>query len=144
MNYQNPTVDDFKLRYARDFPFNNVDPLLGVTDADIANAFQITNVQINAELFPSQDVYTLAYLSLAAHYLVTSLQHASVGIGGYSFAETSKSVGSVSQSFAVPQWMLENPLFHGLATTNYGALYLQWILPAFTGRVYSIPGSTRP
>lgn len=144
MGYQNPTVDDFKAYFTRDFPYN-ADPNLGVTDSDIAKAFGQTNMAINPVLFSTQGNYTIGYQLLAAHYLVTDLRMSSQGLSGqYAWMETSKSVGSVSQGFSIPPYILENPFFAMLSRTNYGAKYLELIIPLLYGAVGVVPGSTRP
>jgi len=142
--YNNPTVTEFKEYYYRDFPYG-VDPDTSVLDQDIAKAYGQTNVNINQALFSSQDDYTIGYLLLAAHFLVVDLRMSSQGISGaYSWIQTSKSAGSVSSGFQIPQRILDNPEFAMLTQTNYGAKYLQLLLPRLTGQMYSVQGSTRP
>lgn len=144
MAYSNPTIAEFKTYFARAFPFGT-DPETSVTDVDIANAFLMTNTQINPELFCDQSSYTLGYLNLSAHYLVLNMRSSSQGLQGqFAFLEQSKTVGSVSQSFAIPDRILDNPYWSIFMKTNYGALYLQMILPGLTGQIYVVAGSTRP
>lgn len=144
MFYTNPTVADFKAYYFRDFPYGtNIST--SVTDADINKAFGQANINISQELFATQETYNIGYLLLAAHYLVVDLRMSSQGINGqYSFLEQSKSVGSVSQSFAIPQRILDDPYFSMLSRTNYGAKYLEIIIPQLAGNVFVVYGSTRP
>lgn len=133
--YLNPTIAEFKAYFFRDFPYGT-DINTSVTDADINKAFSQTNVNISQGLFQNQETYQIGYLLLAAHYLVTDLRMSSQGLSGqYNWAETSKSVGSVSQSFAIPQGILDNPYFAMLARTNYGAKYLELIVPLLAGNV---------
>jgi hypothetical protein len=142
--YSNPTVSEFKTYFTRDFPYS-ADPNVGVTDTDIARAFGQTNMNVNPALFPTQGDYTIGYLLLAAHYLVIDLRMASQGISGQpSWLETSKSVGSVSQSFAVPQKIMDNPYLALLSKTNYGGKYLELILPQLAGAVFPTYGRTLP
>lgn len=144
MAYTNPTVADFKAYFFRDFPFGD-DPETSVTDADITKAFGQTDVNINQALFSSQASYNIGYLLLAAHYLVTDMTMSTQGLNGqYSFLEQSKSVGSVSQSFAIPQYILDYPYMAMLTKTNYGAKYVQLLLPQLAGNMFSVHGSTRP
>lgn len=144
MAYQNPSVQDFKDYFFRDFPYGT-DINENVLDQDIAKAFGQTNININQGLFADQGSYTIAYLLLAAHYLVIDLRMSSQGINGqYSFLEQSKTVGSVSQAFAIPQRVLDDPYWAMLAKTNYGAKFLQLVLPQMAGQVFIAPGSTRP
>lgn len=144
MSYVFPSVLTFKDYFFRDFPYGE-DPATSVLDADINKAYGQANVNINQNLFSSQADFTIGYLLLAAHFLVVDLRMSSQGISGtYAWVATSKSVGSVSESFQVPQRILDNPEFAMLAQTNYGAKYLQLLLPRLTGQVFSVLGSTRP
>ncbi len=144
MAYVNPTIAEFKIYFQRDFPFGS-DIASQVTDADLEKAYGQAAVNINQALFNSQNAYRICYLLLWAHYLVVDLRMSSQGINGqYSFLEQSKSVGSVSQSFAIPQRILENPYMAMLTKTNYGAKYLELVLPSLTGQVFIAYGSTRP
>lgn len=144
MAYVNPTVSDFKAYFTRDFPYG-ADPAEKVTDHDIEKAIGQTDVNINSALFSGQASYSIGYLLLTAHYLVVDLRMSSQGLNGqYAFLEQSKSVGSVSQSFAIPEWVNQNPYAAMLTKTNYGAKYLELILPAIAGAVYATPGATLP
>ncbi len=144
MAYLNPSIPDFKAYFVRDFPYST-DPNAGVMDADINKAYGQASININPNLFASQSTYTIGYLLLAAHYLVTDLRMSSQGLNGqYSWVETSKSVGSVSQSFSVPQKIMDNPYLAMLSRTNYGAKYLELIIPQLAGAVFPTAGRTLP
>lgn len=144
MAYSNPTIDDFKNYFTRDFPYG-IDPNTSVLDADIGKAFGQVNFALNPALFTSQENYTLGYLWLAAHWLVTDLRASSQGISGqYNWLESSKSVGSVSEGFSIPDRIMQNPLFAMYSKSNYGSKYLQLLLPALTGQVFIAPGRTKP
>ncbi len=149
MSYQNPSIADFKSYYPRDFPFqpDDVDPDLDkyIQDADIEKAFGQTDININQAQWDSQGAYAIGYNLLAAHYMVIDLRMASQGIRGqYSWMEQSKSVGSVSASYAIPQRILDDPYFAMLTQTNYGAKYLQLLLPRLSGQVFIVAGRTTP
>jgi hypothetical protein len=145
MPFNNPTVAEFKDYWYRDFPYGT-DPDTSVLDKDITKAFGQTNVNINQNLFSNQEDYTIGYMLLAAHYLVIDLQMASQGVsgGGFSWLTTSKSVGSVSEGFQIPQRILDDPNMAMLSQTLYGAQYLQLLLPRLTGNMFNVYGSTRP
>ncbi len=144
MAYNNPSVADFKAYFYRDFPYGT-DMDTDVLDQDITKCFQQTNFNINQALFSDQSSYTVGYLLLAAHYLVVDLRMSSQGLNGqYSFLEQSKSVGQVSQSFAIPQRIQDDPYMAMLMKTNYGAKYLELILPGLSGQIFISYGSTRP
>lgn len=141
MAYSNPSVTDFKSYFFRDFPFGT-DLNQNVLDADIANAMQMTNININQGLFSEQANYTVGYFLLTAHYLVMNLRQSSQGINGqFAFLEQSKGAGSISTSVAIPQRILDNPNWSMLMKTNYGAQYIQILLPGLTAQMYSVPGN---
>jgi hypothetical protein len=144
MAYLNPTIDDFKTYFFRDFPYGT-DPAISILDQDIANSYQEVNVNVNPDLFANQENYSLGYLLLSAHFLVLNIRSSSQGISGqFSWNQNSKSVGSVSESFSIPQRILDNPEFAMLSKTNYGARFLQIILPQLSGQIFNAFGSTRP
>lgn len=144
MAYSNPSVADFKSRFVRDFPYGT-DIATTILDQDIANAFQMSNVNMNPDIWSDQASYTMGYLLLSAHFLVVNLQTSSQGIAGqYSFLQQSHSVGSVSESFAIPQKILDNPYFASLAKTGYGAQYLQLLLPRLVGQSITVAEMTKP
>lgn len=144
MAYDNPSVADFKSYFNRDFPYGT-DPNTSVLDSDIGKAFQMTNINVNQGLFGYQASYTVGYMLLSAHYLVMNLRASSQGINGqFNFLEQNKSVASVAQSFAIPQRILDNPDWAILCKTNYGAQFIQIILPQLAGNMFTVLGSTRP
>lgn len=144
MAYTNPSIPDFKAYFNRDFPYSE-DVNVGVTNWDLEKAFVQATMNINPSLFESQITYNVGFLLLWAHYLVVDLRMSSQGVNGqYSWIESSKSVGSVSQSFTVPQQILNNPYFAMLTKTNYGAKYVEVLLPLLVGQVFVVPGRTLP
>lgn len=144
MAFLNPTIDDFKNYFIRDFPYGT-DMNTSILDQDIANAYQETLVNINQGLFADQASYNIGYLLLSAHFLVLNIQSSSQGIAGqFNWNQTSKSVGSVSEAFDIPQRIKDNPEFAWLSKTNYGARYLMLILPQLSGMMFNAFGSTRP
>lgn len=114
-----------------------------IQDADIMRAFNEAKVNFNAALFGDGDTVKMVFLYLAAHYLVIDLNNAMnpLGMGFMGFTQ-SKSVGSVSESYAVPQWMLNNAILSQYATTGYGRKYLSLIQPYLVGNIIFIPGRT--
>lgn len=144
MAYANPSVADFKSFFDRDFPYGT-DQETTVLDSDIAKAFQFTNVNMNEGLFGYQASYNIGYMLMSAHYLVMNLRASSQGINGqFNFLEASKSVASVAQAFSIPQRILDNPDWSILCKTNYGAQFIQLVLPQLAGNMFTVLGSTRP
>jgi hypothetical protein len=144
MAYLNPSVDDFKTRFVRDFPFGTVAESQ-VTDNDITIAMEAAIAFINPNLFQSQQFYTQNILLLSAHYLCMNLQASGQGMSGsFNWQEVGKGAGSVSQSFAIPDRILENPQYAWLSKTFYGAQFLFNILPALCGQMMTLFAVTNP
>lgn len=114
-----------------------------IQDTDIMRAFKEANVNFNAGLFGDDNTIKMVFLYLAAHYLVIDLNNAMnpLAMGFMGFTQ-SKSVGSVSESYAVPQWMLNNAILSQYAQTGYGRKYLSLIQPYLVGNIIFIPGRT--
>lgn len=132
--YTLPSVSDFKTYYHRDFPFGpNPNE---VNDADVTNAMQDANVNMNQNLFGDQTSFTSGFLALSAHYLVMNLRASAQGIAGnFPWLTSSKAVGSVSEGISIPQRLLDNPYFAFLAKTYYGNKYLMFVIPSLSGQV---------
>lgn len=148
MAYQYPTTDEFKSYFDRDFPFAGAgepDDMSKVRDKDIDRAFDEARVNINPNLFNDEKSFQIAFMYLAAHYLVNDLITASQGIGSnYSWLTSSKSVGSVSESYAIPDSVLKNPRFAYFSTTRYGAKYLSLIWSRLVGNIRIFRATTTP
>lgn len=139
--YDDPDVDDFKAYFVRDFPYG--DDLNYVLDVDINNAILDTKVFFNTDLASDQASYTLYFLLLTAHFLVTNLRNSSQGIAGqYSFLQNSRAVGSVSEGIQIPERIQQNAELMMLTKTNYGAKFLMMVLPQLVGQVFNARGHT--
>lgn len=142
MAYDYPSVADFKAYFQRDFPYGT-DPATSVLDIDITKAMSEANFNFNSSFYATQENFNIGFLYLTAHYLVTDLRASSQGISGqFTWLESSKSVGSVSQSFSIPQRIMDDPNFAWLMKTNYGAKYLMLLLPQMVGNMFSVCGRT--
>lgn len=137
-----PTTFDFKAYFDRDFPYGTTQET--VMDSDILKGLQDAKITINQGLFGSQPAYQVGFLNLAAHFMVLSLKASSGGLQGQaSWLQTSRAVGSVSESITVPQRILDNPEFAALSKTGYGMKYLLMILPLLSGQIFTVRGGTR-
>ncbi len=144
MNYNNPTIQEFKDNFQRDFPFGT-DIQTSILDSDIGKAFGESNYWINQGLFDKQEDFTLGYMWLAAHFLTESIRASSQGIAGrYNWVEASKSVSGVSSSYSIPQKILDSPFLSMLSRTTYGAKYLFMIMPQLYGNIATVRGRTHP
>lgn len=143
MPFDLPVVADFKDAFDRDFPFD-ADMNLGVRDKDITTAISDASYACNQDLFPDQTTFTRAFLLLTAHSLVVNLRNSSQGLsGGFSWLTGSKGVGSVSESYSIPDQILQNPYLGLLAKTSYGARYLEMIVPFLSGNIAVVGGGTQ-
>lgn len=144
MAFVYPSVDQFKSYFFRDFPYGD-DMGKNVLDADIAKAYQQANINFNEDFWGGQSSFEVGYFYLAAFYLVYDMQSSSQGLASTaSWVETAKSVGNVSQSFAIPQRILDNPELAIYSTNKYGLKFLSMILPQLSGQIFGVIGSTRP
>lgn len=144
MSYVKPTLEDFKAYFVRDFPFGtNIDE--HVLDSDIQKAMLKADAFILTKCFSSQEMFSLGYYFLTAHYLVLSLRASSQGINGkYEFLQTSRSVGSVSEGVSIPESISKNPLYMSFMQSNYGGEYLNMVLPCISTAVFVTEGRTTP
>lgn len=144
MTFIQPTIQQFKEEFFRDFPFGK-DPNTSILDIDIQKAFNRTNVNFNTSFFADQTSYAIGFLLLSAHFLVLNIRSSSQGLSGqYNFLQAGKGAGSVNESFSIPQRILDNPEFSMLAKTNYGAQYLFLLLPQLSGQIFTVHGHTKP
>lgn len=114
-----------------------------IQDSDIERAFVEASVNFNAKLFSDCNKAQMVYLYLVAHYLVIDLNNASnpLALGFMGFTQ-SKSVGSVSESYGIPQWVMNSRTLSLYAQTGYGRKYLSEIVPYLVGNIIFTPGRT--
>ena len=117
------------------------DSVLNYTqDSDILEAFEEAKINFNEGLFPDDATALKVFLFKAAHYLTMDMNIATgsnqIGI------LTSKSVGSVSEGYSIPAWILNNPALSMYATTGYGIKYASLIKPYITGNFFIVKGRT--
>ena len=97
-----------------------------VASKDIENAFKEAKASINDAITSREDDLRLIYLYCTAHYLVNDL-----GANGLDSQAVnpvaSRSVGNVSESYSIPQWQLDSPIFSFYTKTSYGLKYLNLI-----------------
>ena len=116
-----------------------------VTDADINGAIQDASDNMDQGLFPNQQIFTRAFLFLAAHCLVENILASVEGLASqFSWLTASKTVDGVSQSFEIPQRVKDDPFLSLLSTTRYGARYLQITIPYTVGHVATLLRETNP
>ncbi len=153
MDLSTITVSDFKTYFRRDFPYaptyatenepENLDSF--VFDSDIEKAFGEAKTILNQGLFGDDDSIRLAYLYLSAHYLVIDLRAAMGGVDSTgSFPVASRSVGSVAESYAIPDAYKDNAQYAFFTTTGYGMKFLSMVIPRLVGNIRTVAGWTLP
>ena len=112
-----------------------------ISDEDISRAFTEAKINFNPLLFPNCETMRLTFCYLAAHYLVIDLNNAQnpLALGFMGFTQ-SKSVGSVSESYALPAFIQNNSKLSLYAQTGYGRKYLSLIQPYLTGNIIYTAG----
>lgn len=145
-------ADDFKSWFTRDFEYSIPlgatvaipdCPKNYVTDDDIEKAFILARANFNDGLFSTDDQLKATFMYLAAHFLVDDRKLAVEGLGSAgNYPVSSRSVGSVSESYAIPDWILRDPNLGAYATTRYGQKYLALIKPLLIGNAVVYTGAT--
>ncbi len=114
-----------------------------IQKSDIERAFLEAKVNFNPNLFSDDNTAEMVFYYLAAHYLIIDLTNRqNPFLMGYKGLTQSKSVGSVSESYAIPQWMMNNQVLGTYAQTGYGRKYLSLIQPYLIGNIILTPGRT--
>lgn len=143
-----PTVSEFKAFFVRDFKYAKTDDpenLEYVIDADIQKAIDESSMSFNEALFSTDAQKTLAYLWLAAYFMVQSLNISSQGLNSkFNFPVNSTSAGPVSVGYTVPDKYMKNAFLASLTANGYGMKYASMIIPRMVGGVVSYPGGTHP
>lgn len=139
------SVEDFKSYFNRDFPyspdFENVDGY--ITDADIEKAIREAELGFNKDLFSDCEA-KIPLLYLSAFYLVIDIKNGMAGVSsnGYASFVASKSVGNVSESYGIPSWATNNPMYSLYMDNGYGKKYLSYLIPRINGFFYMSKGAT--
>ena len=114
-----------------------------ITDNDIIKAMWQAYLNGNEEFGQNEEDKVFIYLHLVAFYLVMDLKNASAGLNSsYAGLVASKSVGSVSESYNFPQWLVNSPLYSIYSQNGYGMKYLSLILPYISTTILFSPGRT--
>lgn len=138
-----PTADDFTTYFFRDFPYGT-DPTSNVVAQDIQNALSEMTDDFPQGLFATQSEFTTCALLLAAHIMVMSIKEGAGLNAQPAWIQTQKAVGNVSESFQIPQRIMDNPYYAWLCQTYYGRRYLMKLLPRLNGQMFTVQGRTKP
>lgn len=107
-------------------------------DEDIQEAIQEASINFNKNLFADCTKAKTAFGLLVAHYLTVDFNNA-LGLNGVGIT-TSKSVGSVSEGYAIPAWLANNQVLSVYATTGYGIKYASILKPLLIGNIMLFKG----
>lgn len=151
MDLTTVTVQNFKDRFYRDFTYANQVPdqkepptdLDIIQDLDITNAFTQAMLLLNPSLLSGDTGVLEGYLLLSAHCLWLNIAAANGG-AGVAFPVSSRAVGSVSESYLIPDAYKNSPVLAQYTQTRYGMQYLNLVLPNLSGNVIAICGATQP
>ena len=112
-----------------------------VQDDDIENAFAEAQAVFNTGLYDDDQKTQIAYLFLSAHFLASDLKESAAGAyAPASFTVASKSAGSLSESYDIPQSYKDSPILSQYTSTAYGMKFLSLTLPALVGNVGGVYG----
>lgn len=126
-----------------------------LSDTDIQKAICEASISFNESLFDDEtldcnnEIFSLtdkdfAMLYLSAFYLVMDIRNSTAGLSSNAYAmfTSSKSVGSVSESYGLPSWVNNSPLYAMYMTNGYGMKYLSFLIPRVTGFIHLSAGGT--
>lgn len=113
-----------------------------ISDTDIQKAITEARINFNPNLFGNCcEVAKTVFSYLVAHFLVIDLNNAMNPLAlGFNGITTSKSVGSVSESYGIPEWVMKDSNLSLYAQTGYGRKYLTLIMPYLTGNIIFTKG----
>ncbi len=149
-----PAVADFKAQFNREFVYGP--SLAQVQDNDIQRSINEAWISFNPGLWDgvtalgSTTELNIAYLYVAAHYLVLNVQAA----GGLSTVNRgrgvkssgggtiqAKSIGSVSLTYVIPEDIQNSPILGQYMRTDFGQKYLTLLWPRLIGNVAVVSGT---
>ncbi len=114
-----------------------------VQDSDIERAWAEALTTYN-EALGGED-YKVIFLYLVAFYLSYDLQLTSAGAyGQVSFPATSVTVGSVSESYYVPEVYVNDPILSFYTRNGFGLKYLNMVYPRMVGNTRVVAGWSLP
>lgn len=114
-----------------------------ITDEDISKAMTQARPNANEMFGATCNEKINIYLHLIAFYLVFDIKNSSTGINSsYLGTLGSKHVGDVSESYNIPQWVTENPMYSIYSQNGYGLKYLSLISPYLSITLLFSPGGS--
>ena len=137
------TIEEFKQFFSKDFEYGTEPDQ--VSDAEIARAMTEAKMNFNEGMFQDTDEKKLIFSYLTAYYLVVDINNANTqGASNNGGLLTYRQVRNVAESFKVPKWVEESPMFSQFSQNGYGLKYLTMIYPYLIGNVGIVGGATLP
>lgn len=137
------TPAQFKEFFVKDFVYGTGQDQ--VSDNDITRAISEAKMNFNESLFDTDDEKKIIFLYLTAYYLVVDINNINTqGASNNGGLVTYKQVRNVAESFKVPKWIEESPMYSMFSQNGYGLKYLTMIYPYLIGNVGIVPGRTLP
>jgi len=116
-----------------------------VSDNDIDRAMAEADCVWNPTLAGTENERIQQYLYLTAHFLCLDKRVTSGGLMGQLKGQVSSvSVGSVSESYQIPDGWTSSIMLFPFTTTAYGLIYLGFVAPKIVGNVCAVGGATMP
>lgn len=113
-----------------------------INDTDITKAIGECDAMLPVARFETE-VLAIAQNYLTAHCLCNDIKTSNSGLASSAiFAVQSKSAGSISESFAIPQDLLKSPFYAFYTTSQYGMKYLAMLYPRCIGVMNIAGGAT--
>tara|TARA_R110000851_G_scaffold306239_5_gene464507 strand:- start:2150 stop:2725 length:576 start_codon:yes stop_codon:yes gene_type:complete len=122
------------------------DKLNYILDEDITKAIAEAKLSFNEALVNGDcDAVKHVFMYLVAHYLVQDIKASGAGLSSSGdFTVASRSVGSVSESYAIPEAYLKSATLNYYTKTSYGLKYLNLVYPNTRGNIFVVGGCTLP
>jgi hypothetical protein len=128
-------IDKFKTMFARNFTFGTELP--DILDTEITKASDEANAVFNPGIYANDDIKEMAFYYLTAHFLYSDISSNSAAV----YNQSSRSVGSVSESLSIPDWMNQGE-FAFFSTTYFGQKFLNLSKPYLDGAIVVVEGGT--
>lgn len=137
------TPAQFKEFFVKDFVYGTGQDQ--VSDNDITKAISEAKMNFNESLFDTDDEKKIIFLYLTAYYLVVDINNINTqGASNNGGLVSYRQVRNVAESFKVPKWIEESPMYSMFSQNGYGLKYLTMIYPYLIGNVGIVPGRTLP
>ena len=115
-----------------------------INDTDIEKAIGEMTAMLPIARFETA-VLSIAQLYLTAHCLCNDIKTSNAGLASQiSFPVQSKSAGSISTSYGIPQAFMAKEIYAFYLTSQYGLKYLALLIPRIKGNIAIAYGWTQP